>query len=364
MKANASSFAPWVSLFLTLSVAGCAASANPSDSSGAGGSVSSSTDGGKGGATSSAGAGGASPSGSAGTGGGSATGGTTSTPDAAAAMSDDGLCGNVTLASSKTIAAGKTFTICAGSTMTLSGSDTAFTIQGTVSIEGTAAKPVKLVSAKGGTMDWAGLIVESGGKLSSTYLEVRNAAVGLTAKAGSSFTLDHLVVESSDALMTLSSNGSIAHAALHALGAAQSATPLAIANASPHFTNVVVDKAQYDGIDMIVVDGDNAGPVFDHVEVADAHCAFHFNAGRGITITNSYVHHSSYGMMVNGALAGHVVHNNFEDDMVNIGSCSGGSLEARDNYFAGVAFDDTCAQLSVTGTAPPKAYTTDVGPAL
>jgi hypothetical protein len=114
---------------------------------------------------------------------------------------------------------------------------------------------------------------------------------------------------------------------------------------------------------MIVVDGASSAPVFDRLEVADSHCAFHFNSANGATISNSFVHHNAYGLMVVGSLSGHVVHNNFQGNQVNIGSCAGGSTEVKDNYFDGPAFDRSCARLAVTGTAPSTPYPTGVGPA-
>ena len=81
------------------------------------------------------------------------------------------------------------------------------------------------------------------------------------------------------------------------------------------------------------------------------------------TVSNSFIHHNAYGVSVNDSSASHLVHNNFEDNGVNIGVCTVGATEVKDNFFAGMPFDDTCSTwLKLTGTAPAAAYTTGVGP--
>jgi hypothetical protein len=284
----------------------------------------------------------------------------TATPPAPGAA-DETLCGAVQLAAAKSVPAGKTLAICAGSTVTMAAG-VSLTVQGKLVVQGTAQSPVKLVGAQGGTMDWAGLIIEANGAVSASYLQIRNAETALTTRPGSSFSIDHLVIESSEALMVLGSSGTIAHGTLHGLGDKQSSTPIEISDASPRITDTVVSQGAFNGVDMIVVGGDTAAPVFDRLEVADSHCAFHFVTGNGVTISNSYLHHNAYGLMVTGSTGGHVVHNNFQDNGINIGTCSGGTSEVKDNYFDGAAFDRSCVRLMVTGAAPAAPYPTGVGP--
>jgi hypothetical protein len=185
----------------------------------------------------------------------------------------------------------------------------------------------------------------------------------LAARPGSTFAIDHIVIDTSTMMLVLSSNGTIAHGTMHGLGDSQSSTPVFISSASPHITDTVLTQALYNGVDFVVVGGGTSAPVFDHVEVADSHCAFHFNDGSGAVISNSYVHHNAYGLMVIGSVNGQVSHNNFQDNSVNIGSCAGGSTLVVDNYFAGDPFGDgSCPNLGVTGVTPPAPYTTGVGP--
>jgi hypothetical protein len=260
------------------------------------------------------------------------------------------------------VPAGKTLTICAGSSVTAAGATVGLTVQGKLVVQGEAGKPVKFAGAQGGSTDWTGIAVAAGGEVSATQLEIRNARTALEAKVGAAFTIDHLVIESCDAMLVLASGGSIAHGTLHGLGQNQESTPVAVTDASPRITDTVVTQGAFNGVDMIVVDGDSSAPVFDHLEVADSHCAFHFNGGNGATITNSFIHHNAYGFMVVGSTSGHVVHNNFQDNAVNIGTCAGGSTEVKDNYFGGPPFDRSCIRLMVTGAAPSTPYATGVGP--
>src|SRR4051812_13593463 len=187
-------------------------------------------------------------------------------PPPGATTADETLCGEVRLAAARTVSAGKTLAICAGSVVTAASPDVPLTVQGKLLVQGTAGKPVKLAGG--------GLVIEAGGDLSASYLEIRSARTAIDARPGSAFTIDHLVIEASDAMLVLASNGTIAHGALHGLGEAQSSTPIEVVDASPRITDTVVDKGAFNGVDMIVVGGANAAPVFDHLEVADSHCAF------------------------------------------------------------------------------------------
>jgi len=268
----------------------------------------------------------------------------------------------VQLAATKVVPAGRTLTICAGSTITAGGPTVALTVQGKLVVQGAAGKPVKLAGAQGGSTGWKGVAVAAGGDVSATYLEIRNASTALETMAGATFTIDHLVIESSDAMLVLASGGSIAHGTLHGLGPMQESTPIAVTDASPRITDTVVTQGAFNGVDMIVVDGESSAPVFDRLEVADSHCAFHFNTATGATISNSFLHHNAYGLMVVSSAAGHVVHNNFQGNQVNIGTCSGGTTEVKDNYFDGPPFDRSCTRLAVTGASPSAPYGAGVGP--
>jgi hypothetical protein len=308
------------------------------------------------------GSGGSGPSGAGGA-SSTGTGGATSTgAGGAGVVGGDTLCGNVTLSATQTVAAGQTLTICAGSTIT-AATDVSLTVNGTLQIQGTAASPVKLVGATDSAGAWTGLVLNAGAQVTATYVEIHDAFTAIAARPGSMYSFDHLLVDTSSMILVLASDGSIAHATLHGLGDNQSYSPVQINNASPQITNTSVTQGLYGGVDMVVINGSASAPLFDHVEVADSHCAFHVNESTGATISNSFVHHNAYGMMTGLTQSGHFNHSNWEDNFVNIGTCAGGiSDEVAGNYFGGAPFDSSCDSLTATGTVTAPYATSVVGP--
>lgn len=162
----------------------------------------------------------------------------------------------------------------------------------------------------------------------------------------------------------LSSGGQISKGAIHGLGASQSMSPVSITGASPMLSDVLLDNAN-GGVDMVVVNGGTSSPQFDHMDIAQSHCAFHFNAGTGIKITNSNVHGNAYALMVE-ASAGTVVSgsNLYANASVNIGACSGGSVSASGNYYSGItaAFDGSCSTMQNTNPVSSMISTAGVRP--
>jgi len=291
------------------------------------------------------------------------SGGSGPTGAGGAASGGDTLCGNVTLSSTKTVAAGQTLTICAGTTIA-AADGVSLTVDGTLQIQGTAASPVKLVGATNAAGAWTGLVLNAGAQVTATYLEIHDADTAIAARPGSTYSFDHLVIDTSSALLVLSSDGTIAHGTLRGLGDSQSDSPVLINNASPQITNTSVTQGLYNGVDMIVIGGTASAPLFDHVEVADSHCAFHFNESTGATISNSFIHHNAYGMMTFESQSGHFNHNNWEDNSIHIGTCQSGiSDEVAGDYFDSAPFGDgTCDSLTATGTATAPYATSVVGP--
>jgi hypothetical protein len=264
------------------------------------------------------------------------------------------------MAATTTIAAGATATICAGTTITV-GASASLTIQGTLNIQGTADKPVRFVGATPQSTAWLGLLVPANGSVLATYLEIHDARVALDARARSSFMIDHIVIEDSAQMLNLASDGTISHGTMHGLGSAQSASPVLINSAAPHIVDTVINQGLYNGVDLIVVVGATAAPVIDHSEIADSHCGMHVDEGAALTLTNSVLHHNTYAMMLGALSAGVIDHNNFQDDLINLGSCGGTVAAVTGNYFAGTPFDSTCQSLGATGSATAP-YATGVGP--
>jgi hypothetical protein len=271
------------------------------------------------------------------------------------ASADQTLCGAISVNATMTIAAGKTVAICAGSTLTLASS-VSIDVQGTLLVQGTATSPVKFVGIGQTPGSWGGFILNAGGNLMATFTEVHGAGYAIDARAGSTFQIDHILMDNSQQLLQLATTGTLSHGILHGAGA------VFVSGGSPKLVDTVVSQGEYNGVDMIIVSGASAAPVFDHLEVADSHCAFHFNQGAGATISNSFIHHNAYGLMVGGSLNNQIVHNNFEDEAINIGSCAGtASAQVTGNYFVGSPFDGSCQSLTASGTVTAP-HTVDVGP--
>jgi len=276
-------------------------------------------------------------------------------------VTDDTLCGaSVEVTTTRTIDAGKTLTVCAGTVITISAG-ASFTIRGTLVVQGTADKPVQFAGSEHKPGGWAGFIIVSGGNVVANYIEIHDASNAIDARAGSQFQIDHILVDGSARLLSLASDGTISHGALHGLGSAQSATPVSISG-SPHLVDTVMDKGVYNGFDFVVIGGDTSAPVFDHVEVADSHCAFHVGDAAGMTLTHSYVHHNAYAIMAGSEPAAVFSHNNFQDNSINIGSCGTITADVQENYFAGEPFGDGSCPTLTAGTSASTPYTADVGP--
>ncbi|HKQ68595.1 MAG TPA: NosD domain-containing protein [Polyangiaceae bacterium] len=320
------------------------------------------------GSSTSAGAGGSGGGGGSAVGAGGGAGVAVGGADAGRAKADEELCGNVALAATKTIAANTITSVCAGAVVSAAaGKNVSIVVQGTLRVEGTMAMPAKFeASAHGAMANWQGIVIDQGGSLVMTYGEVRDAKISLETKAGSTYQIDHVLTEYSDMELKLASTGTIDHGVFHGRGATQSEKPVQIISASPKITNSLFDKGKGPGgPDTIVVSGAASAPVFDHIDVSASHCAFHFNEGTGATISNSFVHNNTYGLMVEASSMNKIFHNNFVDNAIQLGTCqASASAEVKDNFFmqrsGGDVFAAECSKLK--NTMPAAAAHTDVGP--
>jgi hypothetical protein len=200
--------------------------------------------------------------------------------------------------------------------------------------------------------------VAGGGATVITYTEIRDASVGLTTKAGAAYSIDHLVIDNVAHLADIESSGTISHGEWHALGAQQAGVVIQITDASPQFTDTLIDNSNQ-STDMVHVQGASSSPIFDHVDISNAHCALHFATGTNCTISNSFLHDTQYGLMVLGSMDTSITHTNFQSNVHNIGSCGGGTATITGNYFDDAQFDSSCSSLSSSDDAP--APFTDVG---
>jgi parallel beta-helix repeat protein len=268
---------------------------------------------------------------------------------------DEQLCGDQQITASKTIAAGKLTTVCAGATITVANGMN-ITINGTLRVDGTMAMPVKFQGAAHGSNAWTGILIAQGGSLQITYGEIHDAGVPINASKGSSYTVDHILIDNSRTMLNLLSNGTIDHGVFHGLSNAQTEDPIIVDSASPHLTNTLIDKGG--GKDYITVGGATSAGVYDHNDLSGAHCAFHFNGGNGNTISNSNIHGNLYGLMVEGSTNSKITHNNFTGNSPAIGDCNGGSAMISDNFIQGVALGGTpsCATKLTAMTPAAAAY--------
>lgn len=270
---------------------------------------------------------------------------------------DTTVSGTVLLDNDTLVPAGVTLTVQPGTTVRVKASKL-LSIKGVLAIPGTAAQPVKFL-VDGGTGTWVGINLSGTGQATLSYIELRDALVGLFAMAGTTYVVDHMLIERSDAALTLASTGTITKSVIHGRGVDQISAPVQIIGGAPQLTDVLIDNAR-GNVDMIVVSGTTTSPKFDHLEVTQSHCAFHFNEGQGITLTNSYVHDNSYALMVYGSKGNQLSGNNFVSNSVHIGVCSGGTMTTSGNFFSSAAFDQGCG-ATLTNTAPAGAMLQGAG---
>jgi hypothetical protein len=251
------------------------------------------------------------------------------------------LSGDIQLSANATVVAGATLTLAAGAVVH-AAAGTTLTVSGTLVAQGTDGQRVTFASqADGAAGDWVGIAVQAGGTATLSYISIRDAQVAFQAAGNGHYTIDHLDIERSSYLLKLLGDGTIAHGTLHGLGAAQSNHPIEIDNASPQLSDLLVDSSN-SGVDMIVLGGTGSAPLFDHLEVTQSHCAFHFNQGTGAIIRGSYVHGNVYALMVEGSMSTRIESSNLVSNSVNVGECLGGSVMVAQSYVQGTLFDSSC----------------------
>jgi hypothetical protein len=307
-------------------------------------------------------------------GGGSATAGTAADPPAPGQNDYENEA--VNLAADLVVAAGTTVRVGPGTTFT-AASGVKVHVLGTLIAVGTAEAPVKFLGA-GMPRSWYGIVVEGGGTLELTHVEIGGATYGIHALPGSAFTVDRADLGTSFKAAVVQSDGSFDHTRFHASGDPTFSPvnevsiedvngTLTILDASPTVTN-----SSFDGsaalVDMIRVGG-NSSPVFDHLHIADAHCGIHANGGVNNTpvVTNTVFTGLAYGLMVYAtkpSISDSVFTNNGND----IGFCfeateANAPTLAGNFYSSGAAIiDPSCFQIGTTDATPASAANPAAGP--
>ena len=263
---------------------------------------------------------------------------------------DQMLMGAVTLTGDVIVPAGVTLTVAAGTVVTVAG-NYSLSAKGSLAVQGTAASQVQFAGAQG--KQWGGIAVSGTGHANLSYTQISNAQQGFATSAGTMYALDHVLIKDSQTGLVLASTGSVSKTVLQGMGSNQYMPLITIQDSSPTFSDVQVTNGTGNGgLDSIIVSG-SSSPQFDHMEVTGFHCAFHFNSGSNIAITNSYVHDNYYAVMVFGVtpftFSGSNLINN---QTANIGDCSSTTVTASGNFYNGApAFDGSCSGQKNTNPA-------------
>jgi hypothetical protein len=312
---------------------------------------------------------------------GSANAGTmTGTPDGgtapAGAQNCDSTMTTTQLAADLVIPSGKTVCVGAGVTITATANITV-QVEGVLIVEGTAASPAQFVGG-GQPNSWHGVVVASGGNLQLTHATIRDAQYGIHTMPGSAFNIDYADIGTSFKTAVLESAGKINHSYFRAttpptISVASEVTiddpngSMTVLSASPAVSNSSFIGAS-PFTDLIRIGGDSS-PVFDHVIVQNAHCAFHDFGGTNNSprVTNSIIENMSYGVM---AYTTKPVFENcvFQNNSSDVGLCSGATSAntpvLTGDYFASgkASIDSTCAQVGTAAATSATATIAGAGP--
>ena len=274
------------------------------------------------------------------------------------------------------IASGQTLRVGPGVTFTAKA-NVKVQVDGMLVAEGTAAAPVRFAGG-GAPRSWHGLVIGKGGYAALTHVQIGGATYGIHALPGSDFKVELAELGTSFKAAVVESNGSFDRTKFHASGDPTFSPvnevtiddvngTLTILNASPKVTN-----SKFDGsaalVDMIRIGG-NSSPVFDHLYISDAHCAFHANGGNNTKprITNTVMERLGYGIMAYATKP--VMENNvFRGNGFDVGFCfdatNANAAELKNNYYqsgsAGV--DPSCFQIGVDEPTPATTANAAAGP--
>jgi hypothetical protein len=312
---------------------------------------------------------------------GSANAGTmTGTPDGgtapASAQNCDSTMTPMQLAADLVVPSGKTVCVGPGVTITAT-SNVTVQVEGILIVEGTAASPAQFVGG-GQPSSWHGIVVASGGNLQLTHATIRDAQYGIHTMPGSAFNIDYADIGTSFKTAVLESAGKINHSYFRAttpptISVASEVTiddpngSMTILSASPAVSNSSFIGAS-PFTDLVRIGGDSS-PVFDHVIVQNAHCAFHDFGGTNNSprVTNSVIENMSYGVM---AYTTKPVFENcvFQNNSSDVGLCSGATSAntpvLTGDYFASgkASIDSMCAQIGTAATSSATATIAGAGP--
>ncbi len=255
-------------------------------------------------------------------------------PDAAAGVlhfaggdAEGRWCGQIDLTGAAVIRPDTTLTICAGSTISVSGPNTRIDVAGTLRVVGTAEAPVILDGAGG----WVGLRVD--GTLDAAHLTIRGAMTCVQGLADSSVTLSHALLDHCGSGFSLANGAAMDHVTV--LGGSS----LRVSGGVLRMTDSLVDLLHPEqSPDCTSWSG--GGAVLDHVRITGCHCPLHINrAPDGVTISHSIFDAAAYAMMIASAQA--TVRDSYLSgrfaDVLDIGAGDGVDADIGGNYYDGAA---------------------------
>jgi hypothetical protein len=249
-------------------------------------------------------------------------------------------------------------------------------VLGELIVEGNAESPVTFAGG-GAPRSWHGIVVEQGGKLTMAHAHISGATYGLLVMPGAEFSVDSSVIDTSFKAAVIQSNGSFTRTRFIAtvpedVSLASEVTiddpngALTIMDASPTITDCRFDGAS--SLTDLVRIGGNASPVFDHVYLHDAHCAFHTFGG---TNTSAIIRHTrmqnfAYAFMAyttKPIVEDSVFITNSSDFGICLGATEDNAPVLRNNFYSNgeVLLDPSCFNIGIVDASPASADDPSVG---
>lgn len=282
----------------------------------------------------------------------------------------------VSLTEDLVIPAGETVHVGPGVRFSAKSAGIKVTVKGTLVVEATEAAP-SIFEGGGEPESWHGIVIESGGNLTLKHAQISGAKYGMFAEPGSSFSVDHAVIDTSFKAAVVEANGRFSHTTFRAVPLFPAVTEevsiddpngcLTIIDASPTVTDCRFEGSG--GLNDMVRIGGQSSPTFDHVYLEKSHCGFHMSGGVNTSprITNAIFHELAYGIMA-FAMKPIVEDSVFTANASDIGFCTGATADnvpvLRNNFFEGgeVLLDASCDRIGTRDSSPAAVANASAGP--
>jgi len=281
---------------------------------------------------------------------------TTTTNVSGSIASDATWSGTVRLTGDADIVVGADITVAAG-TVFQSADGATLTVHGSLLVNGTTAKPVRMEPVTGAT-SWGGVVVESGGVATIHHVTGNSAATFLTCKAGAlASTIDSATLSNLGQALDVSSQVTVEKCSINNL-----TTNAIVVGTDGDVT--ITDSVIYGAPgDLVIVNGGALNVSYTDIgsNAATQHGDIFVSSSTGLSVTYSNLAYATDAVSIgntNGAL---FQYNNFVNndvDVLDLGSNSGISMS--DDYWdsgtpsLGAAFSITTPSPSPIATAGPR----------